>query len=175
MHVPLVIGDFLERSELFGDRTALVDEPGVAGDLGRVSFARAGRPRARGMGRWLDAAGVGPGERVTIVTPNAARMTIAYLGVCAHGRVLVPVNFRLSPGDVAEIVARSGTSALLVDPELDEALAEVRPPRPGGDGRRRRRRGLRPERRPGGAMGGRRERALHPRTTPRGPRPGRRA
>ena len=110
MHVPLVsIGDFLERSELFGDRTALVDEPGVAGDLGRVSFAELAA-RARGMGRWLDAAGVGPGERVTVVTPNAARMTIAYFGACAHGRVLVPVNFRLSPGEVAEIVARSGTS-----------------------------------------------------------------
>ncbi len=127
MHVPLVIGDFLERSELFGDRTALVDEPGVAGDLGRVSFAELAA-RARGMGRWLDAAGIGPGERVTIVSPNAARMTIAYLGVCAHGRVLVPVNFRLSPGEVAEIVSRSSASALLVDPELDEALAEVRPP-----------------------------------------------
>ena len=48
------------------------------------------------MGRWLDAGGIGPGERVTIVTPNAARMTIAYFGACAHGRPrgAVPVNFR---------------------------------------------------------------------------------
>ena len=126
--VPLVIGDFLARAELYGGRVALVDEPGVPGDLGRVSFAEL-CARARGMGRWLEAAGVGPGERVVIVTPNAARMTIAFLGACAHGRVLVPVNFRLSPRDVADIVARSGASALLVDPELDPALAEVRAPR----------------------------------------------
>jgi hypothetical protein len=36
MHVPLTIGDFLERAALVhgADRVAIVDEPGVAGSLG---------------------------------------------------------------------------------------------------------------------------------------------
>src|SRR5262245_9348303 len=55
-------------------------------------------------------------------------MTIAFVGVPANGRVLVPVNYRLSPGEVGDIVTRSGASVLLVDPELDEALGEVRAP-----------------------------------------------
>jgi acyl-CoA synthetase (AMP-forming)/AMP-acid ligase II len=126
MRVPLVVGDFLERCEVYGERTALVDEPGVPGGLGRVSFAEL-CARARGMGRWLEEADIAPGERVAVVSPNAARMTIAFFGVCAAGRVLVPLNYRLTPGEVADIVGRSGASALLVDPDLDEALAGVRP------------------------------------------------
>ena len=125
MRVPLVIGDFLERCDLLGDGAALVDEPGTPGSLGAVS-ARELVARARGLALALDRMGVGAGERVAVVSPNAARMTVAFLGVPAYGRVLVPLNYRLGPGEVGEIVARAGASVLLVDPELDEALGEVR-------------------------------------------------
>jgi long-subunit acyl-CoA synthetase (AMP-forming) len=37
--------------------------------------------------------------------------------------VLVPINFRLSADEVAYIVEHCGARVLLVDPELDEALA----------------------------------------------------
>jgi acyl-CoA synthetase (AMP-forming)/AMP-acid ligase II len=39
--------------------------------------------------------------------------------------VLVPVNFRLNADEVSYIVEHSGATVLLVDPELDEALAGV--------------------------------------------------
>jgi acyl-CoA synthetase (AMP-forming)/AMP-acid ligase II len=39
--------------------------------------------------------------------------------------VLVPINFRLSADEVRYIVEHSGASVLLVDPELDEALAGI--------------------------------------------------
>ena len=41
------------------------------------------------------------------------------------GRVLVPINFRLNADEIAYIVEHSGASMLLVDPELDDALASV--------------------------------------------------
>jgi acyl-CoA synthetase (AMP-forming)/AMP-acid ligase II len=39
--------------------------------------------------------------------------------------VLVPINFRLSPAEVAYIVEHSGASVLLVDPETDEGIPTV--------------------------------------------------
>src|SRR6185369_4594732 len=66
------------------------------------------------------------GERVAIVSQNAARLLVAFFGIGAHGRVLVPINFRLAPAEVSYIVEHSGASLLLVDPELDKPLAEVR-------------------------------------------------
>src|SRR5690606_36490309 len=43
----------------------------------------------------------------------------------AWGRVLVPVNFRLSADEVRYIVEHSGASVLMIDPELEESLAVV--------------------------------------------------
>ena len=127
MRVPLTLIDFLDRAELFGDRTLVVDEPGGPASLGRVSAADLVR-RARGMARELDRLGVDHGARVAIVSPNSARFVIALFGVSAFGRVLVPVNFRLNARDVTYITEHSGAEVLLVDPELDEALADVGAP-----------------------------------------------
>ncbi|MFX7063737.1 AMP-binding protein, partial [Acinetobacter baumannii] len=64
-------------------------------------------------------------ERVAIVSPNAARFLCAFWGVSAHGRILVPVNYRLNHEEVSYIVEHSGASVVLVDPEYDEAMAKV--------------------------------------------------
>ncbi|WAS94257.1 AMP-binding protein [Nannocystis punicea] len=126
MLVPLTILDFMRRAEqVYGERVAVFDEPQQpAASLGALTYARvAALARAQAAG--LDALGVGFGERVAIVSHNAARMLVSFFGVAAHGRVLVPINFRLSPAEIAYIVEHSGASMLLVDPELDAALAEV--------------------------------------------------
>ena len=66
------------------------------------------------------------GERVAYVTHNSARLMTAFFGVCGSGRVLVPINFRLSVDEVGFIVEHSGARVLYVDPELDEALSGVK-------------------------------------------------
>ena len=128
MHVPLTVGDFLERAALvYGGRVAVVDEPAVAGSLGSVTYAEMAA-RARGMALALDAMDVGPGERVALVSPNSGRFLISFFGVSGFGRVLVPVNFRLHPDEVRYIVEHSGARLLLVDPELEDRLAPVTAP-----------------------------------------------
>src|SRR5436190_1323084 len=125
MKVPLTVADFLDRAvTVFPDREALIDEPGTPGSLGRMTY-RELDARARGMAIALDRMGVGHGERVAIVSPNAARFVVAFYGVSGFGRVLVPINFRLNADEVGYIVEHSGASVLLVDPELDSALAGV--------------------------------------------------
>jgi acyl-CoA synthetase (AMP-forming)/AMP-acid ligase II len=125
MFVPLAIGDFLDRAvAVYPERPAVVDEPGVAGSLGTITYADLGA-RARGMARVLDELGVGFGERVAIVSPNAARFLIAFFGVSGYGRVLVPINYRLGREEVRYIVEHSGASVLLVDPESEATLADI--------------------------------------------------
>ncbi len=125
MRVPLTVGDFLERAAfVYGDRPAVVDEPGRPGSLGTLTYAEVHR-RARAMAAELDRMGVGQGERVAIVSHNAARFLISFFGVSGFGRVLVPINFRLNADEVSYIVDHSGASVVLLDPEVDEALAGV--------------------------------------------------
>lgn len=125
MRVPLTVGDFLERAAVvYPDRAAVVDEPGRPGSLGSITYAEMHR-RARNMAATLDRMGVEQGARVAIVSPNAARFAISFFGVSGFGRVLVPINFRLTSEEVAYIIEHSGASVLLVDPELDEALSGV--------------------------------------------------
>jgi fatty-acyl-CoA synthase len=130
MLVPLTTRDFLERgATVFADRIAVVDEPAApGGSVGALTFAEV-HARAQALAAGLDALGIAPGERVAIVSPNAARMLDVLYGATASGRVVVPINYRLGADEVAYVVEHSGASLLLVDPELDESLAAVRAPR----------------------------------------------
>src|SRR3954453_15147242 len=123
----MTVSDFIDRAELVhGARIGLYDEPDPpGGGLGDVTYARMGE-LARAQASALDEMGVGPGERVAIVSQNSARMLISFFGVSGYGRVLVPINFRLSPGEIEYIVEHSGASVLLLDPELVEATANIK-------------------------------------------------
>jgi acyl-CoA synthetase (AMP-forming)/AMP-acid ligase II len=118
MRVALTVADFLNRAALvYGHRTAVVDEPGVAGSLGTQTYAEL-EARARGMALALDDLSVEHGERVAIVSPNSGRFLASFFGVSGYGRILVPINFRLTADEIAYIVEHSGASVLLYDPDL---------------------------------------------------------
>ena len=126
MRVPLTISDHLERAALvYPDRVGVVDEPDQpARSWGSLTYRQvAGLARAQAAA--LDALGVARGERVAIVSHNAARLLVSFFGVSAWGRVLVPINFRLNADEIGYIVEHAGASVLLVDPELDGALADI--------------------------------------------------
>jgi fatty-acyl-CoA synthase len=126
MRVPLTVLDFLERAELvYGDRVGIVDEPDQpAESLGELTWREAARI-ARAQAAGLDALGVEQGERVAILSHNSARLLTSFFGVSGYGRVLVPINFRLTAEEVGYIVEHSGASVFLVDPELADAMSSV--------------------------------------------------
>ncbi|MDX6702362.1 MAG: hypothetical protein QOF26_2588 [Baekduia sp.] len=122
---PLTVSDFAYRARLVHrDRLAVVDEPGVPGALGRLTYGEL-LARADGMAAELDRMGVAAGARVAIVSPNCAKFLVALLATLTTGRVLVPVNFRLAAEEVAFIVGDAGAEVVLIDPELDDSLRTV--------------------------------------------------
>jgi len=126
MKTPLVINDFIDRAAfVFRERKGIIDEddqPG--GSLGELTNSDVDR-MSKSMAAALDELGIGFGERVAIVSKNAARMLISFFGVTSHGRILVPINFRLQRSEITYIVQHSDASLLLIDPELEEMLADV--------------------------------------------------
>ena len=126
MRVALTIIDHIRRAELlYPDRIAVVDEPDQpAKSWGSLTYRQVAE-RARAQAAGLDALGIGVGERVAMVSHNSARLLTAFFGVSGSGRILVPVNFRLVAEEVKYIVKHSGARVLLIDPELEEAMASV--------------------------------------------------
>src|SRR4051795_1248183 len=127
MIVPFSVNDFLDRATaVYADRVGIADEPDQpAASLGDVSYGRVGE-LARAMAARHDRLGLDAGDRVAFVSHNSARLFTAFYGVCGYGRVLVPVNFRLSFDEVQYIVEHSGSRVVYVDPELKDQLAGLK-------------------------------------------------
>ena len=129
MIVQFNIRDFLDRAELaYPDRVGLLDEPDqpaaswepmTFGELAAAAARPGGRSRPAGCRR-----GRACGGGLAQLLPPAH----LFLRGLAWGRILVPVNFRLSAAEVGYIVDHAGALGVLVDPGLDDALAEVRAP-----------------------------------------------
>ena len=97
----------LSAADRFGDAEAVVD-----GSL-RLSFAEVA-DRIRTAAGALADFGVCKGDRVALWAPNSAEWIIAAFGVLTAGGVLVPVNTRFKADEAADVVARSGAKAVLV-------------------------------------------------------------
>ena len=89
-----------------GDTEALVD--GAV----RLSFTDLAAATDR-AGRAFMAAGIEPGDRVAIWSPNVAEWVVALLGLQAAGGVVVPLNTRYKGIEAADILGRSRARLLL--------------------------------------------------------------
>jgi fatty-acyl-CoA synthase len=65
------------------------------------------------------------GDRVAALLPNIPAMLEAHHGVPAAGGVLVPLNTRLSSGEVGFILEHSGARFALIDRELEPLAAPL--------------------------------------------------
>jgi acyl-CoA synthetase (AMP-forming)/AMP-acid ligase II len=90
----------------FGDAEAVVD-----GDV-RLSFADLAAA-ATEAGRAFVAAGVEPGDRVAIWSPNVWEWIVALLGLQSAGGVVVPINTRYKGAEAAFILAASRARLLV--------------------------------------------------------------
>lgn len=73
----------------------------------------------------LLARGVAPGDRVATLLKNSIEFVETYFAVAKIGAVMVPVNWRLVPAEIAYILGDAGISALVFDSDFDAAVGEL--------------------------------------------------
>ena len=80
------------------------------------------------VGRLADALarrGVGPGDRVMILMLNNTEYLESVFAINTLGAIAVPVNFRLTPPEIAYLVADSGAAVIITDEALSPLAAAV--------------------------------------------------
>lgn len=112
MNIPLTPVRFLRYAEQqFPLKTAV-----VCGDQ-RFTYAQFAERASRLAGA-LREAGVKAGDRVAFLSLNCHRLLEAYYGVLEAGAVLLPLNFRLAPNELAYILNDSGAKVLFLEKEF---------------------------------------------------------
>src|SRR5216683_915064 len=120
MNIPLTPIRFLRYAEQqYPQRTAV-----VCGKE-RFTYAQFGARVSRLAGA-LQKAGVQAGDRVAFLSTNCHRLLEAYFGVIEAGAVLLPLNIRLAPQELAYILNDSGTSVLFLQGHFRELVESFR-------------------------------------------------
>ncbi len=80
---------------------------------------------ARRFAGTLRTLGVGPGDRVAVLMPNAPEVFAAYGGTLAVGGVVVPIVFLLAAEEIRHLLADAGPKVLVTAPLLLDKVAEA--------------------------------------------------
>jgi fatty-acyl-CoA synthase len=86
--------------------------------------------RINRLSHYLKDLGVGKDDKVALLHPNCHYFLEAYYGITQIGAVSVPINYRLSPKEIAFILGDSESKILITDPmfqgQIDPIRAEMR-------------------------------------------------
>src|SRR4029077_7603896 len=82
--------------------------------------------RAARLGGALKNVGVHAGDRVAFLSMNCHRLLEAYYGVLEAGAVLLPLNVRLAPRELAYILNDAGVKVLFLEKEFAEVVDSFR-------------------------------------------------
>jgi acyl-CoA synthetase (AMP-forming)/AMP-acid ligase II len=125
METPLTPLDFARRARrLYADCEAVVDEDQ------RFTYARF-LDRCDRWSAALQSLGVRQGDRVAYIAPNTHAQLESFYAVPQIGAVLVPVNYRLSPQEMAYPIQHSGSRVVCAHAEYLDAVDSVRSQLPG--------------------------------------------
>ncbi len=121
MNIPLTPVRFLRYAEQqFPNKTAVVC------GARRFTYAQFAE-RARRLAGALRDAGVKAGDRVAFLSLNCHRLLEAYYGVLEAGAVLLPLNIRLAPGELAYILNDAGAKMLFLEKEFAPVVDSFHP------------------------------------------------
>jgi len=121
MNIPLTPIRFLRYAEQqYPNRTAV-----VCGEE-RFTYAQFAERVGRLAGA-LRKTGVQAGDRVAFLSTNCHRLLEAYFGVVEAGAVLLPLNIRLAPQELAYVLNDSGAHLLFYQKRFLEVVEALRP------------------------------------------------
>lgn len=84
------------------------------------------RDRMRRVAHGLIALGIRPADRVALLSTNRLEYLEIEAGIAAACAIMVPVNWRLRPSELAAILRRSGARAIFAEPGPAETVRELR-------------------------------------------------
>lgn len=117
--VPLTPVRFLYRAaDLFGNSVGI-----VCGDR-QFTYA-VFRERCERLAAALKKAGVQAGDRVAFLSFNTHQLVEGYYGVPMAGAVVMPLNVRLTAGELGAILQHSGARILFYEADFDPIAAEL--------------------------------------------------
>ncbi len=91
-----------------------------------LSFAQ-WHERANRLANGLLALGLAKGDRVALLAYNCVEWMEIYAALARAGLVAVPINFRLTPPEIAYIATHSEARAFIVQGELQDRVDAIRP------------------------------------------------
>ena len=113
----------LSLSHWLPDRAALTpDRVAIEFADRKISYAELAEAAA-GWAAWFAGAGLRPGDRVATLARNCPEQVGVFFACALAGLVIVPLNWRLTPSELAYQLADSEPAVLLTDPAL-RALGE---------------------------------------------------
>ncbi len=120
METPLTPLEFARRArKLYPERVAVID-----GDSQWTYAQFLGR-----CDRWsavLQKLGIGPGDRVAYLSPNARAQLESFYAVPQIGAVLVPLNYRLTADDFVYLINHSGSRIVCADRDYLGTIDSIR-------------------------------------------------
>jgi len=118
-HQPLTPLSFLDwAARVFPNKTAVIHGPHT------YTWAEF-NVRCRRMASALQKRGIGVGDTVSVMSPNAPAMLEAHYGVPMSGGVLNALNFRLDAETIAFILGHAETKVLITDREFSAVIREA--------------------------------------------------
>ena len=114
------LGEILpEAARRYGNKTALVID-------GRsFTFAEL-EAKSNAFANGLTAAGIRPGDTITLYGPNSWQWMVAYYGVAKTGAAVNPVNVMLTPEELGFIIKDCGARAVVASADKAAALMDMK-------------------------------------------------
>jgi acyl-CoA synthetase (AMP-forming)/AMP-acid ligase II len=116
---------YRRNAALFPDRTAFVF------DGGRRVTHRDYLARTERLAAGLLRDGIGPGDRVAILSQNCVEMVELIGATALVGAIMLPVNYRLGAEEIGFVLTDGAPTVLIVGPEYRDIVAGLRPSLPG--------------------------------------------
>ncbi len=125
MFVPLTPVRCLHRAvDLFPDKIGI-----ISGER-QFTYAQFGE-RSERLGSALRKHGIEPGDRVAYLSFNTHQLLEGYYGVVLGRAIVMPLNVRLSPLELKNILNHSGARMLLFENDFAPLVEQLKPACPG--------------------------------------------
>jgi len=102
----MLVTDFLDKNaRIYPNKVAIVFEGR------RYTYAELAR-RVNSLANSLERLGLNKGDRVSVLDSNSLEFVEIYYGALNCGAIVAPVNWRLSSGEICQIINEVGSKIL---------------------------------------------------------------